>query len=207
MQANLRASLRWLTVVFLFLSPVLAQLQWRMNPSQGPTPRNSYAIAYDPVRGETVMFGGVQGNTFFDETWILDARGWRLASPGIKPLARTGAAMAYCGVLQSLILFGGADRNGGVFGDTWSWDGAWVQLMPGTSPSPRVGHAMTSYRPPERSVVLFGGSPDGGGVNWRDLWAWNGSTWRGVEAPVSPQARPVSATTWKRPTTKSAGAS
>lgn len=162
-------------------------LTWQKSPAVTPSPRNSYAMAYDPVRQETVLFGGVGSGCCFDETWLLDENGWRRQNPINRPSARSNMAMAFCAVRGEVILFGGCANAVPCLDDTWAWNGSnWQRLNPPNHPTARVGHAMVDFNPPTRSIILFGGSPDGS-TNLGDLWAWDGSasTWN-PEPPPPP---------------------
>ena len=90
--------------------------------------RMYHGMAYDPVRGVTVLFGGFNGNggTENGETWEWNGSSWTQRNvPGPSP--RTSFAMDYDFTRHVTILFGG--QRGAVWnGDTWEWDGTtWTQ--------------------------------------------------------------------------------
>jgi hypothetical protein len=124
-------------------------------------------MAYDSIRGVTVMFGGY-GDTFFGDTWEWDGTSWTLRS-GAGPAPRTRHAMAFDSARGVTVLFGG--YGGGPLGDTWEWDGrTWTMRLSDDAPSERYGHAMAFDE--RRGVTVLNG---GWGQN--DTWEWNGLAW------------------------------
>lgn len=105
-------------------------------------------MAYDPVRHETVLFGGVDvSNTGLRDTWLWDGSRWTEAHPsGSLPPARTGAAMVWDPNKRRILLVGGAPvlpTTGECIGDArcpnrfladvWAWDGnGWTTLPTST---------------------------------------------------------------------------
>ena len=121
-----------------------------------------------------------------------------------SPPARDSAAMAYDGATGHVLLFGGWNGQtapgvlpfgDGALNDTWTWDGStWKQLLsPGcintcpSSPPARYDAAMT-YDAATQTVLLFGGS-DNGGDQLGDTWSFNGSAWTQLSPANSPPAR------------------
>src|ERR1043165_637309 len=63
---------------------------WNQRLVIGPSPRSGHAMAYDAVRGVTVLFGGGANG----ETWEWDGNSWtQRAVAGPSP--RSSHAMAY----------------------------------------------------------------------------------------------------------------
>src|SRR5262245_30251395 len=70
--------------------------------------RVDHGMAYDSLRGVTVLFGGWNGREADGETWEWDGNTWTLrATTGPSP--RTEHAMAYDSARGVTVLFGGAD--------------------------------------------------------------------------------------------------
>lgn len=88
-------------------------------------------------------------------------------------------SLAYDSRHQHVVLFGGTEPVA-----TWLWSKLrWTSATPSTSPSDRFGAAM-AWDPLLQRVLLFGGrEPLGTVVN--DTWAWDGSTWKSVDAGQS----------------------
>lgn len=142
------------------------------NPANSPSARAYHAMAYDSLRGVTVLFGGWDANGFLADTWEWDGTNWLQRSPTHHPTAREGHAMVYDSARGVVVLFGG--QGDGFQDDTWEWNGTdWQQRSPVTRPSARHWFAMT-YDSARGVAVLFGGW-DG----WfeDDTWEWNGTDW------------------------------
>ncbi|MFN7975487.1 MAG: kelch repeat-containing protein [Acidobacteriota bacterium] len=148
--------------------------------SQGPppaaslTPRCRHAMAYDPVRMKTVLFGGI-GSPTGDDAFEYDGTAWQTAPSGPPSLtARTYTAAAFDTWRARVVLFGGA---GGFFsGLTWEYDGASWSPAPSSTPgpSPRLSHAM-AFDSARGVIVLTGGSDYY--VDFADTWEYDGSVW------------------------------
>jgi hypothetical protein len=152
---------------------------WTQMADSGPPGRYLAAMAYDVQRNQTVLFGGEGAGAFEGDTWGWDGKNWtQLADSGASP--RQNFAMAYDSKRQRIVVFGGlwGGTGGGLFADTWEWDGAaWTQLAV-TGPAARQGHAMAYDSTRDRSV-LFGGF-DHSLHALGDTWEWNGSVWTQV---------------------------
>ncbi len=150
-----------------------------------PRPRSNHAAAFDPNRGEMVIFGGSFGPGFFgeersNETWVWDGTTWTQRFPEQHPPALLSATMIHDAARDRVVLFGGL-VDGEVFldaqRDTWEWDGASWTLTSTRGPDARGDHAM-AYDPVTERVLVFGGTPLTFPISWfNDLWAWDGSTW------------------------------
>lgn len=102
------------------------------------------------------------------------------------PSPRLGAATAYDSARGRTVLFGGTALTGGVFGDTWEWDGdEWTQVED-TGPDARCGHDV-AFDSGRGRVVLFGGKA-GDGTLRGDTWEWDGTGWTQLE-DTGPDAR------------------
>ncbi|MEB2322151.1 MAG: hypothetical protein OZ921_06535 [Sorangiineae bacterium] len=156
-------------------------------------PRSGHALVYDGARRKAVMFGGVYGSTWLNDTWEWGGSAWvDVTLLGPRPSARALPAMAYDGVHRRAVLFGG-QNNSGKLGDTWEWDGltkTWTAAAPASKPSARGGHAMV-FDAARGTVVLFGGV-DANNQFLADTWEWDGATktWTDVTpSGVSPTGR------------------
>ena len=177
-------SIRGVTVIFGGISATNLREQdvWEWDgatlknatPASGnPIGREQHAMAYDPVRGQVVVFGGqetyVSGTTTVNDTWLWNGTSWVGQTPAGSPSARTDALMAFDLVHGVTIMYGTGEQ------DIWEWDGlAWTQVTPiaaPPAPSARWG-AGIAYDSTRHVVVLFGGS---GAL--QDVWEWNGHSW------------------------------
>lgn len=146
-----------------------------------PSLRGGMGVTYDPVRQETIVFGGLNGGQLFGDTWVYDGRNWRERSASPAPSARQFPGLAFDPGLGKAVLFGGNAISGDM-SDTWTWDGRdWVELTPGQFPSSRW--AKLVYDTVRQAVLLHGGSGN------NDTWAFDGSTWSEVAVSGLPANR------------------
>jgi hypothetical protein len=151
----------------------MASFLWTERADFGPGARQAAAMAYDSVRGVTVMFGGDPGTgTFLGDTWEWDGKVWAQVSD-MGPSARAYTGMVFAADEKACVLFGGQPTSGGGLGDTWRWDGtAWTQILD-SGPTARALHGM-AYDSNRDRVVLFGGL-SGSGLG--DTWEFDGTAW------------------------------
>lgn len=154
-------------------------------PGPGPSPRTAHALAFDPVRQQTVLFGGVDALGDRADTWLWDGTAWT-PGPLTGPAARREHAMTWeptagvvllaCGRTQQL-------RRG----DTWTFDGSsWTNVTSATVP-PRSGAALATPAGPNAAPLLFGGRT-GTGLSG-ELWRWSNGSWLPLATPIAPTAR------------------
>ncbi len=142
-----------------------------------PAARAAHAMAYDPIRGETVLFGG-RGEQFggsMGDTWTWDGVRWRLKSVD-GPTIRSSHAMTFDAARGLTVLFGGrasTSSSATHYSDTWTWDGAAWTRSSAEGPSPRYDHVM-AYDPQQQRVVL-----NGGRSRFQDAedWIYDGESW------------------------------
>jgi hypothetical protein len=168
------------------------QFVWvQATPSTMPSSRWAYALAYDSVNQNTVLFGGSPAafgpTTFLADTWLWSGTNWTLMNPATSPAERNDHEMVFDSARSNLLLYGGVNSSFQLLADTWVFDGTtWTQQSPVTNPGVRGGHGLT-YDPVRQEVVLFGGASDHGIVN--ETWVWNGTTWTQRSPDTSPGAR------------------
>jgi hypothetical protein len=143
--------------------------RWEQKSSDGPTPRNGAAMAYDAARKRTVLFGGSGAS---DETWEWDGESWKRIWSA-KTGGRFNSAMAYDTGRRTVIRFGGWTGNERV-GDTWRYDGTRWERIASDGPIGR-NHTSMAYDSARGVIVLFGGH-DGERI-FGDTWEWGGSAW------------------------------
>jgi hypothetical protein len=96
------------------------------------------------------------------------------------PVSGIGFTVADDPSTRQVVLFGGFDN----YDNTWVWTGSdWALAAPATSPPGRID-AAAAYDPLTKQVLLFGGrhAPFSGGPSLSDTWAWDGFTWRELNA-------------------------
>ncbi|MGE0546035.1 MAG: kelch repeat-containing protein [Kofleriaceae bacterium] len=174
--------------------------RWTLRrPPVSPSARTNHAMAFDPVRGTTVLFGGLDGSGgVLDDTWEWNGTTWIERQPVTRPPARREHAMSYDSARQNIVLFGGRDAASGQFADTWEWDGTtWTLACTSCGPTARSGHVL-AFDEERNATVMFGGDEilAGGAIQYfDDTWIWSGSStsWQPSSAPTRPPARIFSA--------------
>ena len=182
-------------------SPDASNTNWTRFVSASPTTlemlgRVEHAMAFDPARGRTVLFGGVPppvGAFGSNETWEWDdVTGWVELAPVQRPPARRFASMSYDETRGRVLLFGGTSTAlGPGRSDTWTWDGTnWQELSPPSRPPAMVWSALACDSA-RGTCILFGGTPssypDSGNVG--GTWEWDGMTWIERVLTMSPPSR------------------
>jgi hypothetical protein len=112
-------------------------------PANGTEQLTDAAMAYDPVRGVLVYFGGQRGTLPSNETWEFAAATgtWtRVLTPGSPPLC-DHASLAYDAARGVMVaqVESASLIPGGLVVSTWLYDGAtWTpEIVPGTTPTTR----------------------------------------------------------------------
>lgn len=132
-----------------------------------PAARQSHAQVYDPVRGETLVFGGATATGATNELWAYDGTNWTLRSTA-GPSPRRNAHMAFDSIRGDVVLVGGVEANGTLASDVWRWNGtAWTLALavnPLTSLAGPIG-----FDPLRDAIVMvdgFGTTYEYGSAGW-----------------------------------------
>ncbi len=162
-------------------------------PAVQPRLRNNYAMAYDAVRQQIVLFGGVVTRVgSVNETWLWNGTNWMLATPAHSPGVRSYSSMAFDAARQQVILFGGVLADSIVvspkrYNDTWAWDGNdWTQLFPSNSPPVTTDFGDVMASDTSKEVLLLSSSPDPAVAK---TWRWNGMDWTAAPSEMVPLDR------------------
>ena len=170
---------------------------WHLHTS-APDLRTGQAMAFDPIHGQAVLFGGAliaDGDP--TSTWLWDGDRWSEVRSTHRPPPRSAASMAFDLVSRTVLLFGGVDIAGGSsgdrLGDTWSWNGTdWTEVALQTAPSARLSAGMALDRS-SGHIVLFGGdagaSTSSTTTPLDDTWEWTGAAWMLLTPTTRPEAR------------------
>ena len=171
--------------------------RWIATTPTGPTPgfRVAAAMAYDPARHRTVLFGGAVAGAPSNEMWLWDGASWTDRTM-TGPPAVSGHAMAFDEARGRLVMIGGLDKTGSPNLETWEWDGtAWTQALV-VGPGERSSAAM-GYDPVRHRIVVFGGLhaslPT---AHLGDTWEWDGVTWLERTPVSSPPDRAGASMAW-----------
>jgi hypothetical protein len=154
-------------------------------------------MAYDPVRGHVILFGGSDGFfTVYGDTWQWDGTDWtQIATTG--PSARGGSAVA-TDDSNHVLLFGGGSPSG-YQNDLWQWDGAsWTQLCTSAAcvaaAPPATPYMAMAFDPIRHRSVLFSYPPDPT-ATYGLTSEWDGTAWA-LTATVGPLRRQGPAMAW-----------
>ena len=140
-------------------------------PETSPSARTAAVMVFDPVRNQTVLFGGASGSSVLGGTFTWDGETWTQQSPAHSPSARSLAYAAFDSATSTVVLYGGWSGSANL-SDTWTWDGTdWTQQSPAASPPARSGGA-AAYLAANSTVVITGDTANSG-----TSWAWDGATW------------------------------
>ncbi len=160
---------------------------WTRRTEPGPA-RSMASLGFDPVRGVSVLYGGLDSATIVGDTWTWDGETWREVDPG--PI-RIGHSVAFDTRRGKLVMFGGYDESRVGNADVWEWDGTWHRVeYSSTGPQPRQSCGM-AFDEALGEVIVFGGdtnSASDSGTPLHDVWAWNGVRWREIYASNAPSA-------------------
>ena len=147
-----------------------------VTPASGPqpTPRRWASMAFEPVLGGMLMFGGDTGAGALavnNETWLFLGGQWIQFTPSIAPPARRMASLMTRPDFHDVILVGGDDStllNGFTEPyrhlDVWTWNGGNWNLLStydwatgqGTFPASAFANQAV-YDPLRKRVVMQGG--------------------------------------------------
>jgi hypothetical protein len=174
---------------------------WTKGPLQvnDLAPRSDFAIAYDPLHGRTILFGGDPAaggaGPFLSDTWFSQGGGWiELPSTALPaPAGRRNHAMAYDTTRRRLVLFGGFGGDANTeLNDTWylaedetgeSWQAGPAAPSGPNGLVPRQSPAMVYDAGADR-LILLGGDSTQGFKN--DTWILNGDEENWTAGPPAP---------------------
>ncbi len=135
---------------------------WSLRSSTGPQARFAHAMAYDPLRKLTVVFGGY-GNTsaYLGDTWAWDGTQWmQLVGPG--PEARHYHSMQWDPTRRGIVLTGGRNASG-VLSDQWLLTSAgWQRLSEPYAGGGVWAHAAATS--PLGQMLIAGGATSDGAI-------------------------------------------
>jgi hypothetical protein len=175
------------------------QVWIKRNPATRPPAMSHFGIAYDSLRGRTVVFGGQKyaapdfllgSQVVTNDMWEWDGVNWTQITPPSSPPARNKPAMCFDSTRGEILMVGGDSFTPSppdyyaATKQLWAWNGTqWTQrasLPNGGSAAPYVGDEQCFAFDSGRGVaVLFGPFSDG----VHNVWEWNGTTWAGITPP------------------------
>jgi len=166
-------------------------------PVSAPSPRFGASLAHDPVRGRSVLFGGIASQISIaqpsNQTWEWDGSDWTQVNTTTAPTGRAHYGLCFDSARQRVVLYGGSTNPGLLLtsNETWEFDGSnWqrVALTSPTNPGQRQFPGMAFHGALQRTVLFGGINPQTGGN--ADTWAFDGVQWTLLPVgPVSPGPR------------------
>jgi hypothetical protein len=155
-----------------------------LNESPSPPPLYQAAMAYDPLDGYVVLFGG-EGSLYTppNETWTFSNGVWTNRTTSIAPPPDTnGGAITYDPALRAMFYYGG-DCNA-----TWSYAaGVWQKFNLSGQICPSGFSPVMAYDPTDGYVLYFGGGGLGSPVG---TWKFDEGVWTNISATSGPQPQP-----------------
>jgi uncharacterized protein YjbI with pentapeptide repeats len=154
-------------------------------PLPCPSARFGASIA-DSSEDGLVLFGGQDGTTSLDDTWVWDGRYWFPTSTG-SPEGRYGAAMAEDPDTGTIILHSGFNA----LNDTEAWNPGTESWSFATDMEDNGPHGGASffYDPNTDQMILFGGESTCCGSLSSETLDYTGSEFEALSPGTSPPAR------------------
>ena len=151
-------------------------------PYPSTVQRRTGGMAWHPVAGGLVMYGGLQ-STIQNNTWLFAGGTWTQLTTATTPPARWGHKMVYDSRRNRIVAFGGRSPTTTVTAnDTWEFDGIdWVQMFPTASPNPRAFYGM-AYDERRGKTIVYGTQSGStiGTLGGNQTWEYDGTTWTQV---------------------------
>jgi hypothetical protein len=131
-----------------------------------PSQRMHPAMAYDPLRGVHILFGGDGWTSELNDTYAFNGatRTWKQMTGGTAPPSRVAAAAAFAPDFGRIVMHGGytwsdnSPRN-----DMYSWNGTAWGIVPYTNPLadvPALWNHDMAWDPVGRRLIVTGGFMD-----------------------------------------------
>ena len=166
---------------------------WTQIPTaNAPSPRIVPGMAYDPVRGVTVLFGGEMVPaptavtpspipTFYYDTWEFDGTNWTETVTDGPQVSTPSMTVPDASPPGQILMIGGDSKSVPHMyryvpaGDS---SASWTEIKPATMP-PCVANANMTYQASNQKVVFYGGICTGSSAGG-DTWEWDGTNWTSV---------------------------
>lgn len=166
---------------------------WEQKFSEtNPSPRISYAMAYDEKRGVTVLFGGDSSQGSLNDTWEWNGEWWVEQFPQTSPPLRCCHHMYYDSEFGTVRVFGGYDGDQTFYNDVWEWDGSeWHQVIFDTPSPVASGFGQAYDRDKHQLVTFLSGFPEG-------TWLLQENRWSDPQLKTEPTPRTNAAMEYDR---------
>jgi hypothetical protein len=171
-----------------------------VTPGASPAARQGARLVHDATNGRLVLFGGVDANTFYADTWVwnLSAHTWTpLATTANSPAGRPFVGRTFPGATfnpnagHGVTVFGGIGYPAGSgtvtdFNDTWELRGTvWTDVTPAGGNPPGRGWTQLVWDPLFTRIVMFAGYRVAAPAqSYGDTWSFANGAW----SEIVPQA-------------------
>src|SRR5689334_2711406 len=151
-----------LVLPFVLAAAAAAQSNWLWRPVSGPSPRHGHGMAFDSVRGVTVLVGGTDGANVLTDTWEWNGDVWTQRFPAVSP--PSSKHVVFDSQRGVTVLVHGSG--------TWEWNGtAWARVS-SVAVSP-FGVAYDPVRVRTVALMTIGGSASSPST----VMEWDGASW------------------------------
>lgn len=165
-------------------TPATTQGWIQRTVATSPPARFGACIAYDPTRGQVILFGGESYQAGFADTWAWDGTNWTQLAPATSPPGVVYGHMAFDPIRSVVVLWGGVAAGGTYPADTWTWNGStWTRHT--TASPPGRSNGMMAWD--GNRIILYGGETNN--VRRADMWAWDGQSWTKLSDVAAPGIR------------------
>lgn len=157
----------------------------QVTTSPAPAPTSGARLAYDPILGELVLFGGIDQGLTSAQTWTFDGT-WHMKTPNVAPSPRAFGVFAWDAARGHLVYSAGGQAAGASINplsDSWEWDGVanlWRRLPVSPVLQNRFDHAGAAAPDGNGIFVLGGlfaqnGGVDSAGIYFPSILRWQGT--------------------------------
>lgn len=148
-----------------------------------PSPRSNAQLVHDPVRGRTLLAGGVAPGQSeqMTEYWEFDGTNWSRVVPGGSiDLRRYPTRFSYSPLRGRIVALSSEQTYGATPMRLFEWTGTAFVSLPGAPPPIRADDFEIVWDSARQVLVMFGGGAFGS-----DTWEWDGTQWaqRGTGGP------------------------
>lgn len=157
-----------------------------------PSPRFDARLAYDALRREMLLFGGIDAPTVPNGTARNDLWSWggrffeRLDTLNTPPVTTPAMAFLFDSARGKVVMLRPAPSPARPL-ETWELTGrVWQRVTTATEP-PSRRHASVTYDPNRARVVMFGGFANDGALD--DTWEYDGVDWSLISTANAPSPR------------------
>jgi hypothetical protein len=179
-----------LVVAFSVLAPSFALAQGWVDRTglNNPPPRHSHGMAYDPVRGYTVMAGGIggpsgpNGNGSVNDTWTWDGTQWT-AHAATLPSSTYARVTRLCfDPISGRVLCARTSTSGSNV-DIHGWDGAQWLPMGSIALCSNAYNFVMAFDWSRNVMLLYGLTTYYG---CQQIHVWDGTSWSHRQCPSVP---------------------